>query len=165
MSDDEFRFTYRNHRNEVAERRVLPIRIWFGSTEWHPEPQWFLNACDLDKTTGMINLYRDFAMKDIGCHAAPAPVGDGVIEEIRAERLRQIEKEGWTPDHDWHVHPHGELALAAACYAVEGVAHKDHEFIERLWPFSTKWWKPRDRRRNLIRAAALIVAEIERLDR
>jgi hypothetical protein len=27
------------------------------------------------------------------------------------------------------------------------------------------WWKPKDRRRDLVRAAALIIAEIERLDR
>jgi hypothetical protein len=36
---------------------------------------------------------------------------------------------------------------------------------EDLWPWHDDWWKPKDRRRDLIRAAALIVAEIERLDR
>jgi len=30
--------------------------------------------------------------------------------------------------------------------------------------WAREWWKPKDRRRDLIRAAALIVAEIERLD-
>jgi hypothetical protein len=35
----------------------------------------------------------------------------------------------------------------------------------RYWPWEDKWWKPKDRRRDLVRAGALIVAEIERLDR
>lgn len=34
-----------------------------------------------------------------------------------------------------------------------------------LWPWDREWWKPKDRRRNLVRAAALLIAEIERLDR
>ena len=34
--------TYTNYRGETAQRMILPKSIWFGSTEWHPEPQWFL---------------------------------------------------------------------------------------------------------------------------
>lgn len=34
-----------------------------------------------------------------------------------------------------------------------------------FWPFETSWWKPKNTRSDLIRAAALIVAEIERFDR
>jgi predicted DNA-binding transcriptional regulator YafY len=51
---------YTNHRNETARRRIQPLRIWFGSTEWHPEPQWLMSATDLDK-----GAVRDFAMQDI----------------------------------------------------------------------------------------------------
>ena len=51
---------YTNYREETAERRIVPERIWFGTTEWHPEPQWLLDAIDLDK-----NVERSFAMKDI----------------------------------------------------------------------------------------------------
>ena len=39
------------------------------------------------------------------------------IEAIAAERQRQIEAEGWTPGHD-DTHDRGELARAAACYAL-----------------------------------------------
>lgn len=82
----------------------------------------------------------------------------GVIAEIHAERRRQIEREGWSARHDDRHHGCGELAGAAACYAVPEL--KDH-----LWPWQDNDWKPKERRRDLIRAAALIVAEIERLDR
>src|SRR5947208_5284684 len=51
---------YMNYRGETALRRVLPQRIWFGTTEWHPEDQWVLDAIDLEK-----QVERSFAMKDI----------------------------------------------------------------------------------------------------
>jgi hypothetical protein len=54
-------FSYKNHRGEVATRVVTPILVRFGSTEWHPELQWLLQAFDHEK-----QAEREFAMKDIG---------------------------------------------------------------------------------------------------
>jgi predicted DNA-binding transcriptional regulator YafY len=51
---------YTNHRGQHAERNILPVSIEFGSTQWHPEPQWILVALDMDKRAD-----RHFAMKDI----------------------------------------------------------------------------------------------------
>lgn len=84
------------------------------------------------------------------------------LDEIAAERERQVDAEGWTPEHD-DGHDRGELARAAACYA-----HGDYDdgfVIGAIWPWSEDWWKPSDRRRELIKAGALIVAELERLER
>ena len=53
--------TYTNWKGETAQRRIIPRRIWWGSTEWHPEPQWLLTALDVDKQAD-----RDFALKDFG---------------------------------------------------------------------------------------------------
>jgi len=103
-----------------------------------------------------------------------------VIEEIAAERRRQIEVEGWTPAEDDAKWDSGQLAKAAACYAMGSnqvrVQYRGGVFGGReandwtypwnpAWPWDERRWKPKDPRRNLIRAAALIVAEIERLDR
>lgn len=94
-----------------------------------------------------------------------------VIDEIRAERERQISEEGWSPQHD-AAHKQGELAGAAACYALrdlniqnEDLRRQADRLVDDLWPWAPFWWKPTSRRRNLVRAAALLVAEIERLDR
>ncbi|MFN6998899.1 MAG: hypothetical protein ACK4ST_02555 [Elioraea tepidiphila] len=90
-----------------------------------------------------------------------------VIDEIAAERRRQIEVEGWTLEHD-DQHQSGELAAAAGIYALYDVLPDDglrDRLISKCWPWDDYSWKPKDRRRDLIRAAALIVAEIERLDR
>jgi predicted DNA-binding transcriptional regulator YafY len=54
------RFTYRNYRGEVGERHVIPRGIFFGATEYHPEPQWLLSAFDVDK-----GAPRTFAVRDI----------------------------------------------------------------------------------------------------
>jgi predicted DNA-binding transcriptional regulator YafY len=51
---------YTNYRGETADRRIIPIRIRYGSTKWHPEPQWLLEAFDIDRDAG-----RAFALKDV----------------------------------------------------------------------------------------------------
>jgi hypothetical protein len=89
-------------------------------------------------------------------------LAERVVAEVTAERQRQIEAEGWTPEHD-DEHGSGELAKAAACYAGDTRTFKVAAPVD--WPWEQKWWKPKDRRSDLIRAAALIIAEIERLDR
>ena len=53
-------FEYTNWEGKTAVRRVRPIEIWYGKTEWHPKSQWLLRAMDLDK-----NEERNFAVKDI----------------------------------------------------------------------------------------------------
>lgn len=87
------------------------------------------------------------------------------IEDISDERLRQLEVEGFSTEHD-DLHADGELAAAAACYAL-AAAGVDDEFgdLPEHWPWHFHWWKPDDPRRMLVKAGALIVAEIERLDR
>lgn len=82
------------------------------------------------------------------------------MNDVFLERRRQVEEEGWSGPHD-DGHEGGQLADAAACYALG--TERVRSF--KLWPWDWKWWKPADRRRDLVRAGALIVAEIERLDR
>jgi hypothetical protein len=113
----------------------------------------------------------------------PVPEPTAAARDVLAERQRQISAEGWTPEHD-DQHAGGEMAMAAACYAahssawqainytmkpgVPGVLSRllsAQEFVSRMWPWDREWRKPKDERRNLVRAGALILAEIERLDR
>lgn len=83
---------------------------------------------------------------------------------VAAERQRQVEAEGWTAEHD-DQHRTGQMADAAARYAVAGGGTFPDERTAFLWPWAGSWWKPGDKRRNLVKAGALILAEIERLDR
>lgn len=101
----------------------------------------------------------------------PREATEVVIDAIRLERRRQMHVEGWTPEHD-DLHADGEMAKSAAVYALAsaGVVRLTYsaelaEVVPQDWPWAGAWWKPKDRRRNLIRAAALLVAEVERLDR
>lgn len=133
--------------------------------------------------------------------ALSAQAQDLAVEDVLSEVRRQVEVEGWSADHD-DAHDKGEMAGAAACYALEGVTYTapDHypprkkyaavvdarnsipekerettrEAIKlalgepaapRNWPWHASWWKPTTTRRNLVKAAALLISEIKRLDR
>ncbi|WP_225932780.1 hypothetical protein [Pseudomonas aeruginosa] len=105
-------------------------------------------------------------------YAAPvAPAQHSVPQawlDVQAERRRQITAEGWTPEHD-DEHSHGQIARAAACYALAGSSAPNDGtaalLVSLAWPWDQQWWKPTSARRDLIKAGALILAEIERLDR
>lgn len=84
------------------------------------------------------------------------------ILDVIAERQRQQSVEGWTPEHD-NAYQNSELADAAACYAIH--AHNQGFSTPAHWPWSPDWWKQSGARRDLIKAGALILAEIERIDR
>ncbi|HFF2004214.1 TPA: hypothetical protein ACGBF2_000035 [Pseudomonas aeruginosa] len=92
--------------------------------------------------------------------AAPGKEVPQAWLDVQAERRRQVEAEGWTPEHD-DLYCAAELPRAAAAYILNGA----NDEAPAIWPFSAKWWKPRDARSNYVRASALILAEIERLDR
>lgn len=91
-----------------------------------------------------------------------------VLSDIRAERVRQVVDEGFTPAHD-DKYSAGEMAAAAAAYAFSAYTTTADRYraadARGFWPWAASWWKPRGARWDLVRAAALIVAEIERLDR
>lgn len=89
------------------------------------------------------------------------------LADIAAERQRQISAEGWSPEHD-DSHVSGELAMAAAVYALTSFLDTEQSrnmAFTRYWPWDRCWFKPAGGRRDLVRAAALILAEIDRLDR
>lgn len=82
--------------------------------------------------------------------------------DIAEERVRQVEKEGWTPSHDDH-HASGEMSKAAAAYAIAPHTAKNVQSIRpSFWPWGQEWWKPGSLHRNRVRAGALLVAELAR---
>lgn len=87
---------------------------------------------------------------------------DGVAL-IARERQRQVDKEGWSLARDRKIHYQFELSQAAACYAYF-VPYKSQP-TPYWWPWDDKWWKPTpaDPVRQLVKAGALIAAEIDRL--
>ena len=95
------------------------------------------------------------------------------VQAVIAERFRQIEVEGFDASHDDQC-PTGELANGGAAYAKQAELHlqdgypdvKDKRFfIPNFWPWHPDWWKPAGFRRDLVKAAALIIAEGEKFDR
>ncbi|HGM6423186.1 TPA: hypothetical protein ACKQIK_004014 [Pseudomonas aeruginosa] len=100
--------------------------------------------------------------------AAPGKEVPQAWLDVQAERRRQITAEGWTPEHD-DEHSHGQIARAAACYALAGSSAPNDGtaalLVSLAWPWDEQWWKPSTARRDMVKACALALAEIERLDR
>ncbi|KVD80772.1 hypothetical protein WS62_25975 [Burkholderia sp. ABCPW 14] len=101
------------------------------------------------------------------CYTAPptarvASLTDAA-RDVLIERRRQVEQEGWTLEHD-DEHSRGQMALAAGCYAMNA-ARAPSKYPPTAWPWFSDWWKPTTPRRDLVKAGALILAELERLDR
>lgn len=59
-ANEKVKFTYTNWKGETRQRRANLWNIFFGSNEWHKEPQWLTRGWDLDKTA-----QRTFALKDM----------------------------------------------------------------------------------------------------
>ena len=105
-------------------------------------------------------------------YADKLPPASAATRDVIAERDRQIKSEGYDTEHD-DAHQNDEIAAYATFYAMPPAA--------RDWPaqetgygmtwgqaiIPADWGPPKacDRRQELVKAAALLVAEIERLDR
>lgn len=121
-----------------------------------------LRTYGYDAATADVLVLRDLLTTGLNQEAIAWPIAGArgqILAEVLQERLRQIDEKGWTPTHD-DGHTRGELARAACYYAMplDGCAP---------WPFGTAapTLQGRSRRGLLVIAAALLVAEIERLDR
>ncbi|HJV72704.1 MAG TPA: hypothetical protein VJ654_00655 [Noviherbaspirillum sp.] len=140
-------------------------------------------VCEVGFFRTIHRWFKDVPGGTILYAAAPQPDAQqsekGAVSEIAAERERQKAVEGWTPEHD-DEHADRSLAQAARCYVEHyvgrawllddqdhGAARYANDEMPYEWPdsWAEHWWKPKNPRRDLIRAAALIAAEIDRIDR
>jgi predicted DNA-binding transcriptional regulator YafY len=97
MEASPLRIWYTNHRGERAERNIIPRKIVWGSTRWHPQPQWILHAWDLDR-----QAERSFAVKDFGGSAVKIdPASEKAVEIVRlVDELRSDEGDSVTIIND-----------------------------------------------------------------
>lgn len=150
---------------DVSEHYTIPLYAAPVAQAQHSVPEgWMLVPVEplLNMMSDKDHDTRITAERQLLSILAAAP-GKEVPQawlDVQAERRRQVEAEGWTPEHD-DLYCAAELPRAAAAYILNGA----NDEAPAIWPFSAKWWKPRDARANYMRAGALILAEIERLDR
>lgn len=60
ISDRPVRILYKNYKGKEKYRDIIPLKLFYGSNQWHPEPQYLLQAFDLDKKE-----VRDFALNNL----------------------------------------------------------------------------------------------------
>lgn len=90
------------------------------------------------------------------------------LRDIIAERIEQVERHGFTLEHDLGHHP-GEIAAAAASYlntAIDQLHGKHHDPKEPAdqWPWEREAWRPGDPRANIVKAIAIAWAVVDRID-
>ncbi|MCP9249719.1 hypothetical protein MMZ00_28445 [Pseudomonas aeruginosa] len=171
----------------VAELEAHCVRLGQGGAERYWENRWrdadarlqelenqdpvaHLRASDLERLNqpGIAgsagSLWNGPREGFVPLYAAPVAQAQHSVPkawlDVQAERRRQVEAEGWTPEHD-DLYCAAELPRAAAAYILNGA----NDEAPAIWPFSAKWWKPSTARRDMVKACALALAEIERLDR
>lgn len=117
---------YTNWKGRYGVRRILPLRIYWGRNQWHDEPQWLLDAQDLDKAA-----VRSFAVKHI---VFWNPLSDGPLSEDRpidiVRRWFEVEVEHNQGEYE----PEWEalLELAEACHmSQDGFAQSTLKRIAR----------------------------------
>ena len=149
--------------------------IWVPSLE---ERAAVANGENVELDVFWIGAFPPVSVNVTGEQAIDAPETANGVGLIAWERLRQQTAEGWTPEHDDIEHQAGELASAAVAYALAPGSAQRMEpngdpRVPDAWPWDPEWWKPkwtpaasRDGRiRELVKAGALIAAEIDRLQR
>jgi hypothetical protein len=167
---------WRNKRAEEAEAELESLKetvasLGITSREYasHLGPAmmwqnslWQAAQSELDEANAKIAMLESSSV--------PQDAASG-ISLIAEERHRQITVKRWSPEHD-EAHDNGEIAMAAQAY-IDGARKASHG-IEMpymmsppaAWPWDWTWWKPSKRPiRNLVKAGALIAAEIDRLQR
>ena len=107
----------------------------------------------------MTDINSEDFIKNMNALAPGSALGD-----VAAERQRQISDEGWSIEYD-DSSTSCELAAAAATYALCLKLEQLEVCGVTAWPWPAHWWKPTTYRQNLVKAGALILAEIERMDR
>jgi hypothetical protein len=159
--------TDRSRALEAALRPFAEFAERFGDyardDDWqitrNPSGTGNLTMGDVRRARALLALHSEGGREDNSSAAGAAPF-DPAARDVLAERERQKSAEGWTLEHD-DAHGDGSMARAAAAYALYGLGFSHIG----IWPWGPHWWKPRSHRENLVRAGALILAEIERLDR
>lgn len=150
---------------------------------WEPELLDWVTACQsayhIENTPGhrfgtlpgVLEANRADLVEYVRELIASAGTETNAARDVLAERRRQIEAEGCTTQHD-DANPAGVMSVAAGCYALSAgyalaLAGGDTSTCPapEAFPWDDAWWKPTTSRRDLVKAAALILAEIERLDR
>ncbi len=91
------------------------------------------------------------------------PMDSPEFTRVKAERERQMHVEGWSREHD-DSHDQGQLCAAARCY-FNSATRPQGAAVPVTWPWSVEWWKPKGPMRDLERAGALCLAEIDRVAR
>lgn len=142
---------WRNQTDDVIQFRQRIAEL--EARKYIPQPLDIEDECQSYEYVAGWNDCRD---------AASVRQQTPAVCDVIAERFRQQSVEGWTLEHD-DQYGKSQLLWASSCYLLNTI--QPFNRIPMDWPWDSSWWKPTNPRRDLVKACALIIAEIERRDR
>ncbi len=160
-------------------RRVREVWVVWAKEQPDCKPSWLVGGDDLDEGQREVDrrigaaLWGDGIMAGYNAGIEAGAWLAGGDEDLPAsgagliaiERHRQVIQEGWTAEHDAE-HINGELAIAGVLYALPEPL-REQRILRDLFMsavnWAAGWFKPRTRVEDLVRAGALMAAEIDRL--
>lgn len=159
LAGEIFNFKHWKQTDECKAEYVAFANAILATRQPAPTEQQLQTMCQSSFDAG-----KAYGELDRAAPVAAAVQGDAKLSEaafdVLAERERQIKAEGMERQYD-DKYRHGELRRAAAVYAYPQVMERD----TTIWPWAQSWMKHTNPRRDAVKAAALLIAEIERIDR
>lgn len=143
------------HLLQIAERSCSLLEDWVQLAGVRDEPL----TDQIKETRALLEMQR--------------PTWSVGVRDLLTERRRQVQEEGYTLERD-DKYTEGQLASAASSYAfwadprggsLDGHLDYINAKTPACWPWGPEQWKPANQRLMLIKAGALILAELDRLDR
>lgn len=126
--------------------------------------KWHIGGVVLRNTEGG----RDYAHTVLAGDSAETEELSVAVRDVLAEFRQRTTSEGRSVEDDDAL-VEGELAGAAGCYAMNYAGsfgiHDYKDDVPMMWPQAPETWRPTGGRRDLVQAAAWLLAEIERIDR
>jgi hypothetical protein len=146
---------------QVAGLRSVVAVVEALADKWKNTPGAFVqHGSVLSSAWREASLSLDAAIASVAPDTATPGEADGAAL-IAAERQRQIDAEGYTPEHDAD-HKMSQFVATAVSYLGGGWSN-----IGQAWPIKRATGRVGDgyyQRRDLVKAGALIAAAIDRLD-
>lgn len=120
-------------------------------------------------TVATLNMSSREPVGEAMTFASAMVLTGSALREIIAERVKQVDRHDRTLERDLETNAPWDLPLAGASYLNAAIDQLTAEKNVRTadpstWPWDPAHWKPEDPRANLVKAAALIWAAIDRLD-
>lgn len=150
-------FNYENNgRNQTEEESIEFSNIMFNmfTNKYNLNMKKLIS--NIETTQKILKLIENYKFENIISNEIESEINN-FLNEVKLERIRQINDENYSLEND-KKYINNELPRAAATYCLKNLNNR-----VSFWPWNIITFKPTNEKRDLIKASALIIAELQRI--